>query len=77
VSGALGAAAIVTMVVLSTSGLSAGPEFVVDRAENAVNDQAGKGWGEGVALRKAILLDEEVERAIWAVKETAIGVFVH
>jgi hypothetical protein len=50
--------------------------LVIDRAKNAVDNQASKGWGEGVALRKAILLDEEIKRAIRAVKKTAIWVFV-
>jgi hypothetical protein len=35
----------------------------------SMTKQASKDWGEGVALRETVFLDEEIKRAIWAMKK--------
>jgi hypothetical protein len=42
-----------------------------------VNDQASKGWGEGVTMWKAVLLGKGIKGAVRSMNETKIAVFVH
>jgi hypothetical protein len=77
VCGAFRSATVVAVLVLCAAGLGSGTELVIDRAEDAVNDKAGKGRRKGISLGKAIFLDEEIEGAIRTVEEAFVGFCVH
>jgi hypothetical protein len=75
--GALGSAAVVSMLVLRAAGLGSGSELVINGAKYLVDDQAGKGWGKRISLREAILLYEMVEGTIRPVEKALIWVLIH
>jgi ribosome-associated protein YbcJ (S4-like RNA binding protein) len=77
ISGAFGAAAIITKVVVGAASMGPGAKHFVDRAKYLVNDKAGEGRGERVSLGETILLDEMVKGAIRAVEEAVIWLLVH
>jgi hypothetical protein len=71
------AAAVVTRVVVSPALLCSGAEDGIEWGEYLEDDEAGECGRERVALGKAIFLDEEVEGAVWAVKEAFVWSFIH
>jgi hypothetical protein len=77
VSGAFGATAVVTHIVMGTAGLCSSAEFVVDWAEDAINDETCKSGGERVALGEPIFLGKKIQGAVRSMKEAAIRVFIH